>query len=121
MLTKNPLRHLRVVLLFLPLICIGLTPTDTFAKATLKIVKGSGEFMTLEQAITVSAPESITFQWSTDQAGASAGTWQVTKPNGMNAPQVVASGESSPAPKVGHIAMFTIPASGAGSFLRARP
>ncbi|HEY3052720.1 MAG TPA: hypothetical protein VGK04_04950, partial [Thermoanaerobaculia bacterium] len=94
-----------------------LLPTGAFASATIQIIQGSGEFQSLQSAITIGAPEAISFRWSTDQAGATGGTWKVTDPNSV----IVASGESSPAPAVGHIMTFTIPATGAGSFLKSPP
>jgi CubicO group peptidase (beta-lactamase class C family) len=92
-----------------------LVPTSVLAKATLQIVRGSGEFQTLETAITLSKPEDLTMQWTTDQAGATAGTWQVRNVTAGN--QVVASGET-PAPAVGHFLRFTI---AANAFLMATP
>ena len=83
-----------------------------FAAATLQVVRGSGEFQTLETSITVTKPEALTMQWTTDQAGATGGTWKVTKSN-----QVVASGEAQ-APAVGHFVRFTI---AANAFLLASP
>ncbi len=96
------------------ILCAVLAPLQVMASATLEIVQGSGELQTFQTAITVGAPEAITCRWSTDQANATGGTWNVTV---VGSPQVLASGDSSPAPKPGHIASFTIPASGAGSFL----
>jgi CubicO group peptidase (beta-lactamase class C family) len=80
-------------------------PLTAMAAATLQVVQGSGEFQTLETAITVDAPKSLTMQWTTDQA-ATGGTWKVID-TATNA--VVASGESSPAPAVGHMLRFSIP------------
>src|SRR5271167_896421 len=96
------------------ILCAVLAPLQAIAIATLEIVQGTGELQTFPTAITIGAPEAITFRWSTDQANATGGTWKVTL---VGSPQALASGESSPAPKPGHIASFTIPASGAGSFL----
>lgn len=79
-------------------------PLTAMAAATLQVVQGSGEFQTLDTAVTVTAPTAFTMQWTTDQAAAG-GTWKVTNANG----QVVASGEASPAPAVGHFLRFTIP------------
>jgi CubicO group peptidase (beta-lactamase class C family) len=80
-------------------------PLSALAAATLQIVQGSGEFQSLETAITVTGQQALTLQWTTDQAGAAGGTWKVT--NAAN--QVVASGEATPAPAVGHFLRFTIP------------
>ena len=79
-------------------------PATAIAAATLQIVEGSGEFQFLQTAITVVKPQTVTLQWTTDQA-ATAGTWQVT--NAAN--QVVASGESV-APTAGHFQRFSLPA-----------
>lgn len=80
-------------------------PLSAMAAATLQVVQGSGEFQTLDTAVTVTAPTAFTMQWTTDQAGAAGGTWKVSNANG----QVVASGEATPAPAVGHFLRFTIP------------
>src|SRR5207245_5716658 len=61
------------------------------------------------------APEALTMQWTTDQAGATGGSWQVTNVTAGN--KVVASGEA-PAPAVGHFVRFTI---SAGAFLLSMP
>lgn len=82
-----------------------LLPLTAMAAATLQVVQGSGEFQTLDTAVTVTAPTAFTMQWTTDQAGAAGGTWKVTDTNG----QLVASGEATPAPAVGHFLRFTIP------------
>ncbi|MGC4061127.1 MAG: serine hydrolase domain-containing protein [Aquabacterium sp.] len=87
---------------------IGLTaflPLTAMAAATLQAVQGSGEFQTLDTAVTVTAPTAFTMQWTTDQAAAG-GTWKVTD---AATQQVVASGEATPAPAVGHFLRFTIP------------
>lgn len=81
-------------------------PLSAMAAATLQLVQGSGEFQSLETAVTVTAPQNLTMQWTTDQAAAAGGTWQVT--NAAN--QVVATGEATPAPTAGHFQRFTIPA-----------
>ncbi|MFT3859482.1 MAG: serine hydrolase [Aquabacterium sp.] len=85
---------------------LAFTPLSALAAATLQIVDGSGEFQSLVTALTVDAPKQITLQWTTDQAGAAGGTWQV-----LNAAtsQVVASGEATPAPTAGHFLRFAIP------------
>ena len=116
MVTRTPSR-ISVSLVACLIFCFVLVPIGTFASATIQIIQGSGEFQTLQKAITVGAPEAISFRWSTDQAAAKGGTWKVTGPNAV----VVASGESSPAPAVGHIATFTNPATGPGSFLKSPP
>jgi CubicO group peptidase (beta-lactamase class C family) len=82
----------------------ALLPLTAMAAATLQVVQGSGEFQTLDTAVTVTAPTAFTMQWTTDQAAAG-GTWKVTN----SASQVVASGEATPAPAVGHFLRFTIP------------
>jgi CubicO group peptidase (beta-lactamase class C family) len=94
------------------MLCALLAPVPAVANATLDIIQGSGEFQTFRKSITLGAPEAIAFRWSTDQANATGGTWKVTE---AGSPQILASGESAPAPKPGHIAWFTIPA---GSFLK---
>jgi hypothetical protein len=84
-----------------------LASTTAFAGTTLQVVRGSGEFQSFETSITVTKPEALTMQWTTDQAGATAGTWQVTNVTAGN--KIVASGET-PAPTVGHFLRFNIPA-----------
>jgi CubicO group peptidase (beta-lactamase class C family) len=101
----------------LAVLCSFLCAAGAFASATLQIVQGSGEFQTLETAVTVSTPVALTFRWTTDQAGAKAGTWKVMDASSV----VVASGESPAASTVGHIATFSIPATGSGSFLKTTP
>lgn len=98
------------------LILCGLTaaflPTTASASATLQVLKGSGEFKTLATEIAVTQPTELLMQWSTDQAGATGGNWQVTTmPAGSRIASVVASGESSPVPRIpGSKVWFTIPA-----------
>jgi hypothetical protein len=84
-----------------------LASTTAFASTTLQVVRGSGEFQTLETAITITTPEALTMQWTTDQSGATGGTWLVTNASAGN--KVVASGET-PTPTAGHFLRFTIPA-----------
>jgi CubicO group peptidase (beta-lactamase class C family) len=79
-------------------------PLSALAAATLQVVQGSGEFQSLETAVTYSTPTAMTMQWTTDQLAAG-GTWKVTN----SANQVVASGEATPAPTAGHFLRFTIP------------
>lgn len=87
---------------------VVLAPSAAYAKTTLVIVKGSKEFQTFETSTTLSSPEDLYMQWTTDQAGATGGTWQVTNVTAGN--KVVASGEAGPAPTVGYFARFTIAA-----------
>ena len=101
-------------------ICLLLAPTAAAATTTLQIVQGSGEFRTLKTDITVSDPAAITFQWTTSEANAASGHWKVKRLNGGTSTEV-AHGDSTPAPKPGHFVTFTIPATGAGSFLAAAP
>jgi len=92
------------------------TPKQLISKTKLELLTlGSAgkDFEEWGTALTVSAPQSFMFRWSTDQATATGGTWQVTK-----AGSVVLSGESAPAAQPGHITWFTIPASGGQSFLK---
>ncbi|HSP14272.1 MAG TPA: serine hydrolase domain-containing protein [Thermoanaerobaculia bacterium] len=117
MATRTPVRNFVPIAVCFAVLCFVLLPTGAFASATLQIVQGSGEFQTLETAITVNTPVAISFRWTTDQAGATAGTWKVTDPSSV----VVASGESSAASTVGHIATFSIPATGVSSFLKSTP
>lgn len=88
------------------LACTFFMPLSAMAAATLQIVDGSGDFQTLTSTLTVDAPKQLTMQWTTDQSGAAGGTWQV-----LNAAtnQVVASGEATPAPAIGHMQRFYIP------------
>lgn len=103
---------LRALLVATIISCGGLVaaiaPTTAAAGPTLQIVQGSKEFETLVTAIEVSKQEAIYLQWTTDQAGATGGTWTVKDANGGS--KVVASAESGPAPSVGHFARFLIPA-----------
>jgi CubicO group peptidase (beta-lactamase class C family) len=89
--------------------------SNVFAKTTLQVVRGSGEFQTFETTMTVTAQEALTMQWMTDQPGAKGGIWRVTNASAGNA--VVASGEAA-APAVGHFIRFTI---AANAFLHASP
>jgi hypothetical protein len=95
------------------LCCASLAPVAAFASATLDIVQGSGDFLSFQKTITVDAPETISFVWSTDRANATGGTWQVTKGG-----SVILSGESAPAPQPGLITWFTIPAIDGQPFLK---
>jgi CubicO group peptidase (beta-lactamase class C family) len=113
-------RKLRV-LLCATIISLGgflvyLAPTTAAAGPTLQIVEGSKEFEKLVTTTTVSQPEALYMQWTTDQAGATGGTWQVTNVTAGN--KVVATGEAGPAPSVGHFARFTI---AANAFLQPSP
>src|SRR5262245_46025177 len=91
-------------------------PTFAEAKTTLMIVTGSGEFQSLETALTVTAREITTYQWTTDAAGATGATWKVTKTGAGG--QVVASGKLNSAPAAGKFDRFDIPAN---AFLAATP
>jgi CubicO group peptidase (beta-lactamase class C family) len=93
---------------------VVLAPTLASANATLKVVRGSGEFKTLEQAITVSKPEGLDFQWTTDEAKAVGGIWQIIDSSNV----MVASGHTTPAPGAGKFGFFTIPAN---TFLKVNP
>jgi CubicO group peptidase (beta-lactamase class C family) len=100
-------------------IVFTLTPTTASASATLQIVQGSNEFETLVNAITVTQQEVLHMQWTTDQAGATGGTWQVRQVTSSKArTKVIASGESGAAPAAGHFARFTIPGN---AFLQLPP
>ncbi|RZI83715.1 MAG: class A beta-lactamase-related serine hydrolase [Rubrivivax sp.] len=81
-------------------------PMTAMAAATLQIVQGSGEFQSLETAVTVAKPQALTLQWTTDQVGATGGSWQVLN---LSSGQIVASGDSSPAPTPGHFLRFSLP------------
>ena len=96
-----------------------LLPSAAFAGTTLQIEQGSGDLQSFQTAITVDAPEAVAIRWQTDAPGATGGTWMVKLASNPN--QIVAQGETGAAPAVGHIAVFTIPASGTGSFLAATP
>lgn len=87
------------------------------AGTALSIVKGSGEFQSFEQSITVDVPQIITLQWVPNLPGAASGTYQVT--NNKNATKV--TGSMGAAPQPGHLTRVNIPATGAGSFLAAVP
>jgi len=113
----NKLRLLLVVMIAATGILIAARAHRiAFANATLQIVRGSGEFQSFETAITVDKPEAITLQWTTDQSGATGGTWTVRNVSAGNT--VVASGESGAAPAAGHFARFTI---AANAFLAVSP
>jgi CubicO group peptidase (beta-lactamase class C family) len=96
------------------LLAVALVPTALFAKPTLQVVRGGGEFQTLETAITVNQQEALTMQWVNDQAGATGGTWKVVKVGGGT----VATGEAPAPSTLGHLVRFTIPAN---AFLQASP
>jgi CubicO group peptidase (beta-lactamase class C family) len=85
-------------------------PMTAMASATLQVVQGSGEFQSLQSAITVSTPQALTLQWTTDQVGATGGSWQVVSTPARGFPVIIASGESAPAPTPGHFLRFTLPA-----------
>jgi hypothetical protein len=85
------------------------------ADTKLSLVIGSKEFEQLQQAITVSAPEGLFLQWSTDAPGAVGGTWQVTS---GNSPTVLAQGTVPLSTIVGRVNRFPIPAS---AFLAPTP
>jgi CubicO group peptidase (beta-lactamase class C family) len=111
------MRKISARLLYAVISITSILITQTsLANVTLQIVRGSGEFQTLETKIIVVKPEAITFQWWTDQPNVAGATWQVTRINGVRN-QVVASGKI-PAPAAGHVAWFTIPA---GTFLQSSP
>src|SRR5688500_1602272 len=110
---KQKLRALRPVMISTVAI---LSSVLCFASATLQIIRGSGEFQSLQTSITVSKPESLVLQWTTNQVGAAGGTWRVTIVNGLK-PLVIASGEAQ-APTQGHVAWFTIPSN---AFLHSSP
>ena len=93
-----------------------LSTTVASAGPTLQIVQGSKELEKLVASIELSKPEELYLQWTTDQPKAAGGTWKVTNVTAGN--KLVASGESGPAPAVGHFARFTIPAN---AFLHASP
>lgn len=78
-------------------------PPATFT--SLQLIRGSGDFQTFETSITVTKQEALRLRWSTNQTGATGGTWQVTD-SGQG--KVVASGEAGPAPAAGQFAQFTI-------------
>ena len=83
-------------------------PTFAAAKTTLMIVKGSGDFQSLETAITVTNQQITTYQWTTDEAGATGATWKVTKTTAPNV--VVATGKLATVPASGKFGRFDIPA-----------
>jgi hypothetical protein len=77
---------------------------------TLKLVIGHGDLEQLDTKLVVTESEKLQFQWTTDQAAAKHGRWRVVD---AAAPGTeVASGKTIPAPAVGHLARFLIPASG---------
>lgn len=101
----------------------ALLPTTASATATLKVIKGSGEFQSLETSIAVQSPQNLIFEWTHNQAGATSARWVVTDVSsagiaggggGMygltTAYPVAASGQSAPAPQAGVKGYFTIPA-----------
>jgi CubicO group peptidase (beta-lactamase class C family) len=91
-------------------------PTFAEGKTTLMIVKGSGDFQSLETEITVTDRQITTYQWTTDEAGASGATWKVTKTTAPNV--VVATGKFTTVPAAGKFDRFDIPAN---AFLAAAP
>ena len=96
-----------------------LLPSAAFAGTTLQIEQGSGDLQSFQTAITVRAPAAITIRWQTDAPGATGGTWKVTLASDPNT--IKAQGPTGAAPAPGHVAVFTIPATGSGSFLTDHP
>jgi CubicO group peptidase (beta-lactamase class C family) len=96
-------------------LCLNLLPALALAGSTLLIFQGSGQLQTLVTTITVSQPQAFTLQWINQQAGATAGTWVVTKAGAGNT--TLATGEVT-APPPGHPTTFSIPAN---AFLLASP
>ncbi|WP_443748146.1 serine hydrolase domain-containing protein [Asticcacaulis solisilvae] len=103
----------RLAALFIVLVC-GLGAAAAQAFPSLVFVQGSGEFQSFPQTLTVEAPQALTLQWTNDQAAATGAHWQVVD---QAAPgTVLASGEVTPAPAVGHLTRFSI---AANTFLKA--
>jgi CubicO group peptidase (beta-lactamase class C family) len=100
------------------LLIVVLAPAFARANTTLTVTKGSGEFRSQVTAISVSSPEALQFVWSTDQAGAVGGKWQVMQVVGKNQWPVVAQGQVTPVPAKGKSAFFIIPAN---AFLQTVP
>jgi hypothetical protein len=96
-----------------------LLPSTAFAGTTLQIEQGSGDLQSFQTAVTVGAPAAIAIRWQTDAPGATGGTWKVTLASNPN--MIVAEGQTGAAPAPGHVAVFTIPAAGSGSFLATTP
>ena len=89
-------------------------PTFAEAATTLMIVEGSGASQSLVTAIAGPEQQVTTYQWSSDEAGATGATWKVTR---TTAPDiVVATGHLSSAPPPGKTDRFDIPAT---AFLHA--
>lgn len=103
----------RLAALFIVLV-FGLGAAAAQAFPSLVFVEGSGEFQTFPQTLTVEGPQALTVQWTNDQAAAKAAHWQVTDQAAPNT--VLAGGELSPAPAVGHFMRFSI---AANAFLKA--
>jgi CubicO group peptidase (beta-lactamase class C family) len=83
-------------------------PTFAEATTTLMIVKGSGASQSLVTGITGPEQQVTTYQWSTDEPGASGATWKVTR---TTAPDIaVATGHLNSAPPPGKTDQFDIPA-----------
>lgn len=112
---------------------LSLVPAPALAAATLKIIKGGGEFQSLETHMALVSAINTRYEWSHDRAGAWSMRWVVTDatdegiarpapPPGqyglVPALPVVASGIVHPAPAVGAKASFVIPAT---AFLSATP
>ncbi len=103
----------RLAALFIVLVC-GLGAAAAQAFPSLTFVEGSGEFQTFPQTLTVEGPQALSLQWTNDQAAATGGHWQVVDQAAPNT--VLASGEITPAPSVGHFTRFSI---SAYAFLKA--
>ncbi len=89
------------------LLCGMIAVPAAHAKTTLLLVKGGGEFQSLETSMTVTSQVPLTLQWTTDEPGLKAGMWRVTD---AATNELLKSGYTGPAPLPGKIARFMIPA-----------
>lgn len=72
-----------------------------------EILEGGGEFELLLDEISYVQRQAIRIQWSTERQEATFGAWEVR--NHTSGGQIVATGQTSPAPEPESFARFTIP------------
>ena len=106
-------------ILNLVIVALIAIPSMCYGKTTLGLIRGSGEFRSIEQSVVLTAPEALDFQWTSDEPGVIGGRWQITTPGPLQ-DNILLLGEGyvSPAPTPSQISLFTIPAT---SFLPPDP
>lgn len=92
------------------------TSLPPFTKTKLEVQEFSKEFEQWRKSLTITAPERLTFRWTTDETNVAAATWTVTNKLASSsgvaaavpAPKVIRRGNLRKAPAQGHLAMFDI-------------